>query len=490
VTAPTRPNIVFILADQLRPDFLSCYGARCITTPHIDALANNGVRFNRAYSAHPVCVPARVSLMTGMHAVKTGVLGNGSFLRPDYRACGLETWPELLAGSGYYTAAIGKMHFYPWDARLGFQYRRIAEDKRWLLIRDDYYHYLHAHGERKYHGNEHERYFEDKGAIVNRLPWELQPDHFVGLEACRFIREYGSEGPFAMMVGFPGPHCPYDPSPEFLAQVDVSALPEPVPDAGDTPRLRSGNVAGNKGPWNGVDYSEFTREQMLKIRHHYAALVKQIDHEVGEIVATLRERGLLENTLFVLSADHGDYLGDHSLIGKGHFFESSFHVPMIVSGVGALGPGAETAVRDDLVTLTDATATLLSWAGVPVPEHMDSRPLPGVGIEGATGRDYMIGTLGGAWLIYQGSWRLSKYSTGESLLFNVAEDPNEQRNLIDAPAFQPIRRDLDAKLTSWMMNAMTAAHDPQRVYSRDFAQNPEFGYEGWPRPYPQRIDAR
>ncbi|OPZ66929.1 MAG: hypothetical protein BWY83_02747 [bacterium ADurb.Bin478] len=86
------------------------------------------------------------------------------------------------------------MHFYPWDLRLGFQYRAIAEDKRWIHIRDDYYHFLHARGLRRYHGNEHEGYYENKGAIINRLPWECSVDHFVGQEACRFIREHEQDG--------------------------------------------------------------------------------------------------------------------------------------------------------------------------------------------------------------------------------------------------------------------------------------------------------
>ena len=477
----TRPNIVFILADQLRPDFLSCYGMRAIATPHIDSLASRGIRFDRCYSEHPVCVPARTSLLTGLHAVKTGVLDNGLFLRPDHRACGLDTWPERLSEAGYYTAAIGKMHFYPWDARLGFQYRRIAEDKRWQHIRDDYYHYLRSHGERKYHGNEHEGYFDQKGAIVNRLPFELQPDHYVGLEACRFISEYGAEGPFAMMVGFPGPHCPYDPAPDFLERVQWDLLPEPVPDAGHTPGIRAQNIAGNKGAWNGVDYTEFTRDQMLRIRAHYAALVLQIDHEVGQIVGALRERDLLDDTVFILSADHGDYLGDHSLIGKGHFFESSFHVPLIVSG-----PGVERGgVSQDLVTLTDVTATLLTLAGVPVPAHLDSRPLPAVAGVSAAGRERIIGALGGAWMIQEGDWRLSKYATGETLLFNLREDPDEQNNLAADPAYAVTYRDLDARLTTWIMRAVIESHHPERVYVRDLSQDPTFGREGWRRPYPR-----
>ena len=426
------------------------------------------------------CVPARAALLTGMHALRTGVLDNGLALRPDYRDCGIATWPELLAARGYQTAAIGKMHSYPWDARLGFGYRRIAEDKRWIHVRDDYYHFLRARGHRKYHGNEHEGYHKQKGAIVNRLPRELQPDQFVADEASRFIREYGADGPFAMMVGFPGPHCPYDPAPESLAGLDPAAMPEPIPDAGHTPKLRAANIAGNRLPWNGVDYGEFTREQMLRVRAHYAALVRQIDDAVGAIVAALREAGLLERTVIVFASDHGDYLGDHGMIGKGHFYEASCHVPLIVAAPGMAG----AATRDDLVALTDVAATLLRLGGADLPVYLDARPLPGLGIDGATGRERLVGALAGGWMLQEGPWRLAKYATGEATLFRMDTDPGEQSNRLADPDCAALVRDLDAWLTREVMRLTVASHHPERVYTRDLSQDPAFGREGWQRRYP------
>ena len=109
---PNRPNLLFLMPDQLRPDFLSCYGADFIETPHIDSLASRGIRFEKAYSTHPICMPTRASLLTGMNAVRNGVTDNGQWLRPDLADCGIHTWPELPNRQGYYTAAIGKMHFY------------------------------------------------------------------------------------------------------------------------------------------------------------------------------------------------------------------------------------------------------------------------------------------------------------------------------------------------------------------------------------------
>jgi arylsulfatase len=479
------PNLIFLLPDQLRHDFLGCYGAPFVSTPHIDSLAGTGVLYRNAYSAHPVCVPARASLMVGMHALCTGVLDNGQALRPDLETCGIQTWPQMLNARGYYTAAIGKMHFYPWDVRLGFQYRSIAEDKRWLHIRDDYYHFLHARGLRRYHGNEHEGYYENRGAIINRLPWECSVDHFVGMEAVRFIREHGNEGPFAMMVGFPGPHCPYDPNPEFLEGLDPAAMPEPVPDAGDTPIIRQHNIRGNLGAWNGVDYTVFTPEHKRKIRLHYAASVRQIDYEVGQIFEAVRQMGLVDDTVIVFASDHGDYLGDQNLIGKGQFYEASTHVPLIVSDPRQRA----RAICDELVALTDVTPTLLGLGGCEISAHMDAVPLPGLGLSRSP-HEYLIGALAGGWMVYDGEWKLSKYSTGEVTLFHMRQDPLEQHNLIRDLGARDVYDRLDAILTREIMHGMQEAHFDRRVYIRDLSQDPWFGREGWQRTYPRRVQDR
>lgn len=482
MTSP--PNIVFIMPDQLRADFLSCYGADFISTPNIDSLAAEGIRYARAYSAYPICVPARASLLTGLNAIRNGVLDNGQWLRPDLAACGIRTWPEYLNDRGYYTAGVGKMHFYPWDINHGLQYRVIAEDKRWLQIRDDYCHFLRRHGHRKYHGNEHEGYFENRGAIVNRLPWELSVDHFVGKEACGFIDTYAGDAPFALMVGFPGPHCPYDPNQEFLDQVDPEKMPPAIPEApGDTPLLRQWNIESNRLPWNGVDYAEFTDEQKRNIRAHYAASVLQIDYEVGQILDSLRDAGLMDNTVVIFASDHGDYLGDHNFIGKGTFYEGSIHVPLIVRPAG----GVQAQVHSDLVALGDVTATMLALAGCDVPGYLDSKPLPRLGLGKDRPRDYLYGMLAGGWMAFDGRWKLCKYDTGEHLLFDLDTDPLEQRNLIADPQASTDRARLDSALTQEIMRSVVLAHEDGRVYSADKSGDPVFGREGWQRPYPHQL---
>lgn len=482
-----RPNLLFIMADQLRADFLSCYGAEFVDTPNIDAIAQRGVRYDRAYTAYPICVPARASLLTGMNAIRNGVTDNGLWLRPDLAECGIHTWPELLNQAGYRTAAIGKMHFYPWDITHGFQYRVTSEDKRWLAIRDEYYHLLSANGHRKYHGNEHEGYHENKGAIINKLPWELSVDHFVGVEACKFLQTYGREQPFAAMISFPGPHCPYDPNPEFLEGLDPAKMPPAIPEVpGDTPKLRQANIDGNLSEWNGVDHTDFNDAHKQKIRLHYAALVRQIDYEVGQILETLEQENLLDSTAIIFVSDHGDYLGDHNLIAKSSFFETGIHIPIIA----ALPNGPQGKVCSDLVMLTDVTATLLALAGVERPTYMDSQPLPELGLTDKPPRERIFGMTSSGWMNFDGTYRLHKYDTGESLLFNVQDDPTEQHNLLSDPAHHETLRRLENELTQEIMRSMTDSFQPNRVYSgNSMWKSPEFGARGWQRRYPQRVDA-
>ena len=479
---PTRPNLVFIMPDQLRHDFLSCYGATFIDTPNIDALCESGIRYERAYSEHPVCVPARAALLTGMNAVKAGVLDNSQWLRPDYGRCGLRTWPEILNHQGYHTLATGKMHFYPWQARFGFQRRIIAEDKLWGFVEDDYHHFLAARGYTKRGMVDVADYHDNHMALTSPIPYECTVDHWVGMQTAEWIEAYDNDEPFAIMVGFPGPHSQYDPAPEF-ATFEPAAMPEPLP-ANDADvsmmRVNTGRkpIGRPRESWYRVQNpNPPTRETHMLHRANYAGLVKQIDVEVGRIVGALKKKGLLDNTVIILSSDHGDYLGDHGLGGKGTYYEGSCHVPMIVRHPDASGG----QVLDDLVTLTDVTATMVGLGGATVPTYMDASPLPGFGLDGASEREYVVGVLRSGWMIFDGEWKLARYGGG-SHLFNLAQDPGEQQNRAADPDCAEVYRRLDQTLIPEVMRLMDEATFPGRHMTH--SSSLDYGRVGWERTYP------
>ena len=261
-----------------------------------------------------------------------------------------------------------------------------------------------------------------------------------------------------------------------------NSIPE-VPE--DTPLMRQACIEDNKKPWNGIDYSEFTEDNKKKIRAHYAGLVKQIDYEVGEIISTLREKKLLDNTIIVFATDHGDYLGDHNLIGKASFYESAWHIPLLVRL-----PGKDGDIScNELVEVKDITATLISLVGLDIPDHMDSIPLPGLGISNNCNRERIFGLLSDGWCVFDGTWKLVKYSNGEILMFNLRDDPQEQKNLIDDESYQHVYRRLDSELTQYLMMSYNSVVHDRIVDSKTLFADMRFGREGANRTFPANVDS-
>ena len=243
-----------------------------------------------------------------------------------------------------------------------------------------------------------------------------------------------------------------------------------------TPRPGS-RAGGGRRSWYRVDNpNPPTRETHMLHRAHYAGLVTQIDVEVGRIVAALEARGILDDTVIILSSDHGDYLGDHGLGGKGTWYEGSCHVPMVVRR-----PGAGPRVRDDLVTLTDVTATMLSLGGADIPGYMDARPLPGLGLAGESRRDHLTGILRSGWDGLRRPVEAGPLRRG-SHLFDLSRDPQEQHNRAADPACAGIYRRLDQRLLETVMGLMEEATFPARHLTHSSSTG--FGRVGWERRYP------
>ena len=488
----TKKNVVILFPDQLRYDFLGCYGADFVETPNIDSLSENGITYDKAYSASPVCVPARTSLLTGINPYKHGVTSNFDSLRSDYKKTGLKTWADIIKDKNYYSAAVGKMHFYPWDARHGFDYRRIAEDKRHLHVRDDYFKKLRSAGLRKYHGDEHEGYQENFTAVKSIVPYEHSWDHFVGSEAVKFIDNHSDEEPFAMMVGFPGPHDPYDPSEDFhKAMPDENKMPDPIPMYDHDKKFADAQCSGAlRAEWANVKTMNKFNEvgsdkKKKKMRAHYAALIQQIDYEVGRIIDSLKENGLIDNTVIIFATDHGDYMGDHGLFGKGTFIESSSHIPLIVQTPETIGKAKRC---DDLVYLFDITSTILKISGSEIPDYFDSIPLPLIPGIKTKKRDELFGYMPDGWMIYDGKYKLCKYNNGVKTLFNIKEDPKESKNLYKDKKLFSIRRKLESKLSVEIMNSIRFSHFDRQVDSlNSLNENDQFGKEGWEWQYPAKI---
>jgi len=209
-------------------------------------------------------------------------------------------------------------------------------------------------------------------------------------------------------------------------------------------------------------------------------LTKQIDHEVGQIVEALDRKGILDNTVIIFATDHGDYLGDHGLGGKASYYEQACHIPMLVRHPDIMQP----VTCQDLVTLTDVTATMLALAGCAVPGYMDAQPLPALGLTDDAPREKVFGVLRSGWMLLDGEWKLCKYPGGGAHLFNLNEDPTEVHNLAHDPAHMEVFHRLDADLTAQVMHSMDEAFWSRRLYTFSYSSSPDFGRVGWERKWP------
>lgn len=468
------PNILLIMPDQLRADFVGCYGAGFARTPNIDSLAAHGDTFEQAVAPFPICVPCRAAMLTGRNAIETGVIDNFKWLRPEQReGLGTRYWSELLGAAGYHTATIGKMHFTPWDADEGFAERTVSDDKRHIEIRDDYAEYLAGHGLRKLHGRELEGYDETKGAALAGLPPEHQQDRWVANETIAFLERQPEDRPFAAFIGFPSPHCPYDPTPEALAAVDADAIPAPIPPNADSDRLHPLMVAGYRKPWADVDYTDLRADQIRAIRHHYVALIEMLDAEIGRVLDAVRNSPAGENTVVIFCSDHGDYVGDYRLMGKTFFHEPSIHVPLIVADLRA-----EAAPRrlDGPVALPDIYQTLLDLAGVASPyAATEYRSL-----RGANDPERMVfGLAPNGFMVRSRDFKLCRYHGGITQAFDLAADPREERNVFDDPAFRAKVDAHDRFMTDTLVTAIARANADKSTEEAKAADPEGFNARGW-----------
>jgi arylsulfatase A-like enzyme len=215
----------------------------------------------------------------------------------------------------------------------------------------------------------------------------------------------------------------------------------------------------------------------MRIRHHYAALVELVDFCVGDIVGSLKKQGILDHTTIILCADHGDLLGDFDMVGKKLFYSASIDIPLIVAGPTAQVPGS---VHHGLVSLVDIHATILEIAGCPYLHAPDSIPLPSCSMHKHVERKYVFGQLESGFMLLKDRWKLSRYYSGVTTLFDLSCDPMEQQNLVDDSSVQERLHAMDALLQQELVRSILDANEDKRVSTNDSG----FGMKSWVRQYP------
>ncbi|MDP6779462.1 MAG: sulfatase-like hydrolase/transferase, partial [Candidatus Latescibacteria bacterium] len=425
----TRPNIVLITTDQHRGDCLGIEGHPVLQTPYLDWIGASGVRFSRAYSACPVCVPARRTMMTGRRPVNQGLLmnGNAPLTGP--------TLPDMLTEAGYRTHLVAKGHFGPSPTEIGFETACWADGPR-------------AGGDNAYqqflkdNGVDWPRASDAHGMPSNGYPvrsWHLDERfHFTNWcadEAVRFLEVHDTDRPFFLSVNFLHPHQPHTPPAFYYDRYMAMELPEPY--VGDWARVFDGPVRGlNPECWR-MCVDEPVIKQM---RAAYYGCINHIDNQIARFILRYV---LPPNTVVVFTSDHGEMLGDHQWIRKRNPYEPSARIPMLWRFPDDMGVPQEHVI-DRPVELMDIMPTLLEVAGVPVPDSVDGESLLPLIQDGNTPwREYLHGECAEVPSTDSGMQYLTdgrcKYvwlpGQGAEQFFDLETDPREMTNLADNPDY-------------------------------------------------------
>ncbi len=367
------PNILFLMADQMRADALSCAGNKLAKTPNLDKLATDGVRFTNAFSSTPICTPARAALLTGLSPWYHGMLGYGA-IAPVY---GFEL-PRALSEAGYYTSSVGKDHF-GWNKtvnhgiRHGYSQTDLYDGLPGEL--DDYdawFAETNPGVDPMATGLE----YNDYRGLVYGLPEYYHPTSWVGRRANDFLNAYNDSKPFFLKVSYHRPHSPYDPPKRWMEEFDKTKMPLPFISNGGWDKEYSHYYKNGLPPdmWAG----NVTTETVQTSRQAYYASTAFVDESIGDILQTLEKKGLRNNTFILFTSDHGDMLGDHNLWRKGYPYYGSAHVPMLLSWPPSMEKrvGVKRGSTVDAVTeMRDVMPTLLDVAGVKVASTINGSSL-------------------------------------------------------------------------------------------------------------------
>ena len=443
---PTRPNILFILCDDLRPDALGCYGSKDVKTPNIDRLAREGVRFANAFCTTSLCSPSRASILTGVYASRHGVRDNFTEL-----PTALPHWPGRLRENGYTTAYVGKWHMGENNdsPRPGFDY------------------FVTHKGQGKYPETEWN---------LNGQRTEVIKGYYTTVVtdlALDWLAKQNTGRPWSMCVGHKAPHSFYTPEEKYAHVFDSVRVRYPdsafhLEDKPDWVKQRRNTWHGIYGPlfeWRKKfpDDSPAAVKDFEAMVHGYWATVLSVDDSVGRLVGWLKKTGQYENTLIIFMGDNGLLEGEHGMVDKRTMHEPSIRVPII-----ARGPGLprRKVIKSQVLTM-DTAPSILSICGAPPITNAQGRSWQAL----ANGRDP---SWRKAWFyeynyekqfpytpnirgLRTDEWKFIRYPPGDGSpdqhlpeLYNLRNDPGERHNLATVKEYATIRHRLEQQLADML----------------------------------------
>jgi len=462
----SRPNILLIIDDQHSPRALGWTGQTQVRTPHLDRLAQTSVCFSNAYSASPVCAPARHSIYTGRYVSEHGVLHNDRPMRD------IPTMIAMLNSTGYTTANVGKMHNAPYHHRRDFQY---VYHHEFFDTAGGISHYAPFLDQQiRQRGLRPDMWWNPEPGRINWLehvhciagthwlPEDITPERWITDRCMDFLRDQLEErphNPFFLHASYFPPHHPHGPIAKYaeMYRPDEMELP---------PNFSQEKLdrwcTGRSRP------AHMDADDLRFIRARYFGFVSQLDAEVGRLLQGLRELGLADNTVVIFVSDHGDMIGEHGRLWKDNMFDGSERVPLMIRWPGAARPRVDSTP----VSHVDLAPTLLRAAGLEPPGDLPGRDLVPLLAERGSWDDRTIyaeyfAEPASKLMVRRCSHKLfaitpyGQWSDFRYSLYDLEADPWELENLADQPKHKPVMEDLKAKMDE--MWRRQRRHLPERI---------------------------
>ncbi|MEM7476179.1 MAG: sulfatase [Planctomycetota bacterium] len=468
--AADRPNIVFIFTDDHCQQALSAYDDSRITTPNMDRIAKEGMRFDRCYVTNAICGPSRAVIQTGKYSHINGFVRNGNKFDGTQ-----QTFPKLLQAAGYQTAVVGKWHLGEHMAPQGYDYSEV------LIGQGPYYNPpMLKNGER----TQHTGYTTD---IITDLALDWLKD------------SRDADKPFMLMYQHKAPHRNWMPGPKYLNWLDDVEIAEPETLYDDysgrtsAASLQTMTVSQHlnerdlkltgygtmneeqKQAWDAAygpkneafrkAKESMTEKEIIQWKYQryakdYLRCVKSVDDGIGRVLGYLDEAGLAENTVVIYSSDQGWYLGEHGWFDKRWMYEESLKTPLLVRWPRKIQPGSKQAA---IVSNLDFAETFLDIAGVDVPSDMQGRSLVSL-FDGTTPNDWRksfyyhyyenpgghnvarhYGVTNGEHKLIH-IYALGGQKRNDWELFDLSQDPNELLSVYGDPSYSKIQSGLEDEL--------------------------------------------
>lgn len=456
-----KPNLIYVFADQLRYDAVSCNGGKYVQTPNIDALCGESLSIDNAVSGHPVCAPYRASLFTGKYTTSTGMVINEIRMNPNHRCIAHE-----LTDGGYETCYIGKWHLYA--AQLGHHYDTansfVPKGPDRLGFDDTFAAY-----------NFHHEYYAPKAYYHLDTPEKhyvegYEPDFMTDFAISHLERLSAGEKPFAMFLSLGTPHDPWvrENVPEkyydLLKNVEIP-LPENYRPDNDT----------HADMWARLSPKE--RRSLPEWMRIYYAMVADLDDNAGKLISAVDRLGLRENSILIFTSDHGEMFGAHGRRAKNIFYDEAVRVPYFVRWGDKLPVGK----RDFCFNTADIMPSLLSLMGLPCPAEVEGKDLSACML-GSADNDtpsLLMGTgptavwgPGREWRGVRGKqYTYAIYRADKKeFLFDNINDPLQMNNLAADPAYEKIKLSLRMSMYE-QMEKISDGFWPNLKYRRLWTEN-------------------